>query len=119
MAQIKTNNGIKEINGKIDKRSKVVARVKKYRDPITGEVIAYGPNEYYILSDRNVPLSEKQKSHFKLFGVVSRLASEIISNQKHPRYKEMYTAYINQISNANSIKRFDNFVCSTLYKEMI
>lgn len=119
MAQIKTNNGIKEITGKIDNRSKVVARVKKFRDPITGEVIAYGPNEYYILSDRNAPLSEKQKNHFRLFGMVSTLASEIVSNQKHPRYKEMYAAYINQIRNTNSIKQFANFICSTLYKEMI
>ena len=118
MAQIKTEGLVQFITGKIDKGSKMVSRVKKYRDPITGEVIGYGPNEYYVLSKPNCPFTENQKRYQRKFQIAATTANEIVNNRMHPRFDELYARYIDQFHSEKPIKHFQNFVCSIIYNEL-
>lgn len=119
MARIKTGAGIKQITGLLDKNARIVSRMKVYKDPITGEILGYGPNEYYIQRVSTIPRTKNQKLASQRFTELNKLVSEITLNKEHPRYKELYSLYIKQIRNENSIKRFQNFVFSTLYKEAL
>jgi len=119
MATIKTNIGIEYIKGTIDKKTKLVMRVKKYRDPETGEVIAYGPNEYYALSARSTPLSEKQKQTIDKFVIISKQANEILHNPNHPRHKQLYELFLEQLRKEKPIKSFSNYIVSFLYQEIV
>lgn len=119
MARIQPGAGIKQITGLIDKKVRIVSRVKIYRDPLTGDILGYGPNEYYIQKVSTIPRTDNQKLASQRFTVINKMMKEIIANKNHPRYQELYSLYLKQIHNEKSIKRFQNFICSILYKEAL
>lgn len=119
MANIKTSAGIESITGLLDKDTRIVTRRHTYKDPLTGEVIGYGPNEYYIQKASNKPFTTKQKESCRKFTIAAKVMKEIVSNKQHPRYMEMYTAFVNQLNSEKPIKSFTSFICATLYKEML
>ena len=119
MARIKTCGNIKSITGTVDKTARIVTRVKKFRDPETGEIIGYGPNEYYVLNRINVTLTPNQKQYCKKFGIISTQAKEISNNKNHPRYDELYALFKEQLNSKKPIFHFLNFIRSTLIKELV
>ena len=100
MAKIEPKGLVGTITGKLD--SNVVTRVKKYRDPITGKIIGYGPNEYYVIHhNKPFPNTYSQRKARQRLMDANKIANEILCNNKHPRFSELYQAFLEQIHSEN------------------
>ena len=87
MAKIKTIDGIQYSRGAISKKREqgvdhfTNTRVKEFKDPVTGEVVAHGPNEMYLQSYRDYqahPLTPAEQSQRTKWREACREASAII-----------------------------------------
>lgn len=123
MAHLTTSDGINLLNGALSKRKSStrlsVTRVKPIKDPITGEVVGHGPNEFYTQERRNYkknPLSIKEKAQRSKWQEACRLAAVIIRDKSHPRYMELYLRWRAHISTAEKPMQFPNFVRAELVR---
>lgn len=126
MAHLTTSDGIILLNGALNKKKKKkqdklsITRVKPVKDPITGEVVGHGPNEFYLQERRNYKLhpmtagETKQRSKWR---DACRLASVIIRDKSHPRYMELYNRWREHVENSGTAMQFPNFVRATLCQE--
>ena len=119
MAQISPSALITSLKGKIDRNSLVVARVKKYRNPITGEVLGYGPNEYYVMRRRTKKPTWREIRARARFSNATHIAHQILEEPNSELYKKLWDMYINQLSAEKSIKIFQHFIVSKVYKKEI
>ena len=123
MAHIQTIDGIRYSRGAISKKRKqginhfTNTRVKEYKDPITREVLAHGPNEMYQQSYRDyktAPLTPAEQSQRIKWREACREASVIIRDKSHPRYMEFYRRWREQLSDEKPCMQFPNFVRAVL-----
>lgn len=123
MAHVYTSPGIRFLTGALNKqpnRSISVTRVKAVRDPITGQVVGHGPNEFYIKEPRDYdvhPLTSAEQNQRTRWREACKAAAEIIRNKSHPRYMEMYQRWREHVSAAERPMQFPNFVRAVLSRE--
>ncbi len=126
MAHIKTIDGLKYSKGAISKKRVqgvdhfTCTKYKEFRDPLTGEVVGYGPNEMFNQHWRNyttAPLTEAEKLQRSKWRETCSSAPEIINNPSHPRYMPLYNAWRAQLGCKKPIKQFPNFVRHVLSQE--
>ena len=126
MAHMKTSDGVQLMTGALSKKKVqglhriTVTRVKPVKDPLTGEVVGYGPNEIYLQNRRNYkknPLTEGEKKQRRAWSISCKEALAIIRDKSHPRYMEMYNLWRAQLSSPNPCKQFPNFVRAELARQ--
>ena len=126
MAHFHSNTGINQITGALSKkraqgvRRISVTRKKHIRDPLTGEIVAEGPNELYLQHLRDYtahPLSAAEQNQRAKWRKVCQAAQQIVRNKSHPRYMELYTRWRAQLSTPNACRQFPSFVRITLLRE--
>ena len=126
MAHIQTIDGIRYSRGAISKKREqginhfTNTRVKEFKDPITGEGVALGPNEMYQQSYRDyktAPLTPAEKIQRNKWRTACREASVIVKDKSHPRYMELYHRWREQLSDEKPCMQFPNFVRAVLASE--
>ena len=126
MAHMKTCDGIQYLQGAISKKREqgvnhfTNTRVKEFKDPITGEGVAHGPNEMFLQSYRDYnehPLTDGEQKQRSKWREACREASAIIRDKSHPRYMELYHRWREQLNESESCKQFPNFVRAVLASE--
>ena len=97
-----------------------VTRIKRVKDPITGEVVGLGPKEIYVQDKRDYklhPMTEKEKFQREKWREACKEASEILKDKSHPQYMELYYRWRAQLQADKPCKQFPNFVRSVLEAE--
>ena len=124
MAHLITSDGINLLNGALSKRKSdyrlSITRVKPVKDPISGEVVGHGPNEFYTQNRRNYknnPLTIGEKAQRSKWTEACRLASVIIKDKNHPRFMAFYQLWRKHLSETKHPMQFPNFVRAVLAKE--
>lgn len=126
MAHIKTIDSVRFTKGALSKKRVqgvdhfTCTKNKEFHDPLTKEVVGYGPNEMFIQHYRNyktAPLTPTEKVQRDKWRDTCCSAPEIINNPAHPRYMPLYHAWRAQLDSENPIKQFPNFVRHVLSQE--
>ena len=124
MAHLHSADGIKYMTGALSKKKDThrlsVTRKKHIKDPITGEVVAEGPNEIYLQERRDFkknPLTEKEQAQRAKWREACKAAAEIIKDKSHPRYMELYHRWREHTKNSETAMQFPNFVRAVLAQE--
>ena len=124
MAHYKPTAGFEVFTGALSKKKDqthmLVTRLKSVKDPLTGEVVGYGPKEIYAQEPRDLtrhPLTEGEKRQRARWGAACREAAAIVRDKSHPRYMEMYERWRAQLTDKEACMQFANFVRSVLVKE--
>lgn len=114
----------KQLTGALSKKKNqkrlCVTRRKKVKDPLTGEVVGYGPKEIYAQERRDYdehPLTPKETVQRSRWREACREAGAIIRNKNHPRFMEMYNLWRAQLTSDTPCKQFPNFVRAVLASE--
>ncbi len=97
-----------------------MARVKLHKDPLTGEVLRVGKNEYFRQEPRDYkshPLTPAEKVQNEKWRSACKQASVIVKDKSHPRYMELYNRWRAQLHDAHAIIQFPNFVRVVLQRE--
>ena len=125
MAHIKPSDGVDKVTGalskkKNDSRRLAVARVKHFKDPLTGEVVALGPKEIYIQDRRDLeehPYTENEKKNHGDWSKACRDALPILRDKSHPRFMELYHRWRAQLNDPDPYKQFQGFVRAVMMQE--
>ena len=124
MARYTATTGFDNFSGALKKEKKAerltVTRIKRVKDPITGEVVGLGPKEIYVQDKRDYklhPMTEKEKFQREKWRKACKAASEILKDKSHPRYMELYYRWRAQLRDDKPYKQFPNFVRSVLVAE--
>lgn len=132
MANAKLSPGIASLSGKLSKQKEVTTRTKAFRNQVTGQVVKYGPQEYFFREKRNYKLSprtEAEQAQHDRWQAACRLSSQIRKNPDHPRYAELYqrwrsqlsgtpdAAFLNRPKKPKIYPRFDTFLNALLLTE--
>ena len=91
MARAQLSAGIDELTGKLNSKTRVVMRVKRYKSD-KGKVIKIGPQEAYVKERRDYsksPRTEAEAVQAEKWKAACKAASEIIKDKNHPRYAEL------------------------------
>ena len=114
----------KELTGALSKRKKekriTVTRIKRVKDPLTGEVVGHGKKEIYAQYRRDYkynPMTEGEQKQRNKWREACRTAAVIIKDKSHPRYMELYHRWRAQLGSPNPAKQFPNFVRAVLASE--
>ena len=126
MAHIKPSDGVDKVTGalskkKNDSRRLAVARVKHFKDPLTGETVGEGPNELFLQSERDMdehPLTEGEKAQRGKWSAACKAAKEIVKDRSHPRFMELYQRWRGQLGQPGAATQFPNYVRATLVQEL-
>jgi len=119
-------DGLKDMTGAIRKtREQGVnhftnTRVKRFRDPETGEVLKTGHNEIFIQSWRDydtAPRTPAEQRQATRWSDACRQSQLIKNDRTHPRYAELHAAWRAQIHDPDGIIQFGNFICAVLARE--
>ena len=123
MAKIKTIDGIQYSRGAISKKREqgvdhfTNTRVKEFKDPVTGEVVAHGPNEMYLQSYRDYgehPLTEGEKKQRGKWSEACISVKDVLKDPTAPVYKDFYRRWREQLNAPHPRKQFPNFVRAML-----
>ena len=123
MAKIKTIDGIQYSRGAISKKREqgvdhfTNTRVKEFKDPVTGEVVAHGPNEMYLQSYRDYgehPLTEGEKKQRGKWSEACISVKDVIRDPTSPVYMDFYRRWHEQLNSPHPCKQFSNFVRAML-----
>ena len=124
MARYTATIGFDNFSGALKKEKKAerltVTRIKRVKDPITGEVVGLGPKEIYVQDKRDYklhPMTEKEKVQREKWREACKEASEILKDKSHPQYMELYYRWRAQLRDDKPYKQFPNFVRSVLVAE--
>ena len=126
MAHYIATTGLEEFTGALSKRKvqgknhMTVTRRKPIKDPLTGEVVAWGPKEIYIQDRRDLkehPLTVNEKKNRGDWSKACKDALPILRNKSHPRYMELYYRWRAQLSDPEPYKQFQGFVKAVMMQE--
>jgi len=125
MAHIKPSEGIDKITHALSKERDAegrlyVGRQKHFHDPVTGQVVGVGPNEYYAQSKRDYsahPRTEGEEKQVSKWSEACKASLVIIRDPTHPRYNEMRTRWLAQLGQPKACKQFGNFVRAVMARE--
>lgn len=91
MSQSKLSAGIEEMTGKLNSKTRVIMRVKRYKND-KGKVIKVGPQETYVKDPRDYqknPRTAAEELQAIKWKAACAAASEIIKDKNHPRYADL------------------------------
>ena len=91
MARAELSPGLESLRGKLNRKSGMQMRFKKWKDD-TGHVIKCGPQEYFRRDSRDYkrsPRTAAEQAQANLWREVCRDANAIIKDKSHPRYEEL------------------------------
>ena len=91
MSRATLSPGIETLRGKLARKSGMQMRIKTYRND-SGEVIKYGPQEYFKRESRDYkhsPRTEAEQAQATIWRTACREASLIIKDKSHPRYADL------------------------------
>ena len=124
MAHYVPQAGIDNITGALSKRHSQprlsITRRKPVKDPLTGEVVGYGPKEMFMQNKRNYkrhPRTEGEKKQLSRWTFACQEAPKIYKDPSHPRFMELYHRWKSQLSDTEPCKDFPRFVRSVLAQE--
>ena len=126
MGKFTISNGIETITGALKKTTEqgvnhiTVTKKKRFRDPITGEVVATGPNEIFLQNKRDFtkhPLTEGETKQRGIWQEACREAQLIYRDKSHPRFMELYHRWRAQLSDPDPYKQFLPFIRTVLASE--
>ena len=126
MAHFKAQLGIVGITGALKKTTEqgvnqiTVTKKKHLRDPLTGEVVATGPDEIFIQKKRDYdehPLTPGETRQRANWQRACRDAQIILRDKSHPRFMELYHRWRAQLTNPEPYKQFPAFVRTVLLNE--
>ena len=126
MAHCTISNGIETITGALKKTTEqgvnhiTVTKKKRFRDPLTGEVVATGPNEIFLQNKRDYgehPLTEGETKQRGIWQEACREAQLIYRDKSHPRFMEIYHRWRAQLSDPDPYKQFLPFIRTVLASE--
>ena len=124
MAHYEPTEGLGHLVGALSKRNTkepfTTTRRKRIKDPITGEVVGYGPKEIYIQRPRDLdehPYTENEKRSHGNWRTICREAPAILRDKSHPRYMELYQRWREHVQSTVEPMKFPNFVRHILATE--
>ena len=124
MAHYVPSAGFENFTGALSKKKMqnrlCVTRRKSVKDPLTGEVLAWGPKEIYVQERRDYkahPLTKKEVAQRSRWREACREAGAICRDKSHPRFMEMYDRWREQLRSEGACKQFPNFVRAVLVNE--
>ena len=126
MAKCTISNGIETITGALKKTTEqgvnhiTVTKKKHFRDPLTGEVVATGPNEIFLQNKRDYdknPLTPNETVQHSIWQDACREAQLIYRDKSHPRFMELYQRWRAQLSDPDPYKQFLPFIRTVLASE--
>ena len=126
MAKVQTIDGIRYSQGAISKKREqgvdrfTNTRVKGFKDPITHEVVALGPNEMYLQSYRDYdehPLTEGEKKQRGKWSEACTSVKDVLKDPTSPVYMDFYRRWREQFNSPHPRKQFPNFVRAMLAQE--
>ena len=124
MAHYTAQAGLDDITGALTKNKRqhrlTITRIKHIKDPVTGEEEGRGAKEIYVMNKRDYkyhPMTAGEKTQRSKWTEACRMASQIIKNQSHPRFMEMYNRWKEHLAGPEPHKQFPNFVRSVLAAE--
>ena len=126
MAHYVPTDGFENFTGALSKKKiqgvhhMTVTRRKKVKDPLTGEVVGFGPKEIYAQERRDYkekPLTQGETKQRGKWSQACREAPLICRDKNHPRFMEMYERWRAQLSSNEPCKQFPNFVRAVLASE--
>ena len=126
MAHYVPTNGFENFTGALSKKKiqgvhhMTVTRRKKVKDPLTGEVVGFGPKEIFSQNHRDYkenPLTQGETVQRSRWREACREAPLICRDKNHPRFMEMYERWRAQLSSNEPCQQFPNFVRAVLASE--
>ena len=124
MAHYTAQAGLDDITGALTKNKRhrrlTVTRIKHIKNPVTGEEEGRGVKEIYVMNKRDYkyhPMTAGEQTQRSKWMEACRLASQIIKNQSHPRFMEMYNRWKEHLNGPEPHKQWPNFVRSVLAAE--
>ena len=126
MAHYVPTDGFENFTGALSKKKiqgvhhMTVTRRKKVKDPLTGEVVGFGPKEIFSQNHRDYkenPLTPNETVQRSRWREACREAPLICRDKNHPRFMEMYERWRAQLSSNEPCKQFPNFVRAVLASE--
>ena len=126
MAHSVPSTGFENFTGALSKKKiqgvhhMTVTRRKKVKDPLTGEVVGFGPKEIFSQNHRDYkenPLTQGETVQRSRWREACREAPLICRDKNHPRFMEMYERWRAQLSSNEPCKQFPNFVRAVLASE--
>ena len=126
MGKFTISNGIETITGALKKTTEqgvnhiTVTKKKRFRDPLTGEVVATGPNEIFLQNKRDYdknPLTPNETVQHSIWQDACREAQLIYRDKSHPRFMELYQRWRAQLSDPDPYKQFLPFIRTVLASE--
>ena len=126
MAHYVPTNGFENFTGALSKKKiqgvhhMTVTRRKKVKDPLTGEVVGFGPKEIFSQNHcdyKENPLTQGETKQRGKWSQACREAPLICRDKNHPRFMEMYERWRAQLSSNEPCQQFPNFVRAVLVSE--
>ena len=126
MAHYVPTDGFENFTGALSKKKiqgvhhMTVTRRKKVKDPLTGEVVGFGPKEIFSQNHRDYkenPLTQGETKQRGKWSQACREAPLICRDKNHPRFMEMYERWRAQLSSNEPCQQFPNFVRAVLASE--
>ena len=126
MGKFTISNGIETITGALKKTTEqgvnhiTVTKKKRFRDPLTREVVSTGPNEIFLQNKRDFtkyPLTEGETKQRGIWQEACREAQIIYRDKSHPRFMELYQRWRAQLSDRDPYKQFLPFIRTVLSHE--
>jgi hypothetical protein len=126
MAHYTPTTGLEDFAGALSKRKvqgvnhMTITRRKPIKDPLTGEVVGWGPKEIYVQDRRDYdehPLTENEKKNRGDWKKACRDALPILRDKNHPRFMELYHRWRAQLSDPEPYKQFHGFVRAVMMHE--
>ncbi len=126
MAHYVPTDGFENFTGALSKKKiqgvhhMTVTRRKKVKDPLTGEVVGFGPKEIFSQNHRDYkenPLTQGETVQRSRWREACREAPLICRDKNHPRFMEMYERWRAQLSSNEPCQQFPNFVRAVLASE--
>ena len=124
MAHYVPTAGFEHLTGALSKKKTqkhlCVTRRKSVKDPLTGEIVGFGPKEIYAQEHRDYdehPLTPNEQAQRNKWREACREAGAIIRDKTHPRYMEMYHRWREQLTCDAPCKQFPNYVRAVLASE--
>jgi len=126
MAHYTPTTGLEEFTGALSKRKvqgvndMTVTRRKPIKDPLTEEVVGWGPKEIYIQGRRDLdkhPYTDNEKKNHGDWSKACRDALPILRDKNHPRYMELYYRWRAQLTDPEPYMQFQGFVKAVMMQE--
>ena len=126
MAHYKPMDGFENFTGALSKKKiqgvhhMTVTRRKRVKDPLSGEVVGFGPKEIYAQERRDYdehPMTAGEVNQRGKWREACRMASIIIKDKSHPRFMELYHRWRDHVRSADTPMQFPNYVRAVLASE--